>query len=121
MAKYYELLLAVLKVVAAVVLSQGPQNDQTISQARHFLEEYRSSIVAIFKRCAGIGNASNSNRDVLEALVDSFTVLISAAGFLDVKYPESHRMYLADFNSAKQKHRHANQGIKYFYKSRRSR
>lgn len=74
-----------LKIITAIVLSQGSQNEQTISQARHFLEEYRSSIVSIFKRCAGIGSAVKANREVLEALVDNFTVLISAAGFLDVR------------------------------------
>jgi nuclear pore complex protein Nup205 len=84
LTKYYELLLAMLKVIVAIVLSQGQQNEQTISQARHFLEEYRSSIVSIFKRSAGIGSVGKNNRDVLEALVDNFTILISAAGFLDV-------------------------------------
>jgi len=85
LANYYELLLAILKVITAIVLSQGPQNDQTISQARHFLEEYRSTIVSIFKRCAGIGGAADGNRETLESLVNNFTVLISAAGFLDVR------------------------------------
>lgn len=40
--------------------------------------------MAIFKRNAKIGNAQANTIHVLEELVDNFTVLITASGFLEV-------------------------------------
>ena len=84
LTKYFELLLSMLQIINAVVLSRGSENDQTVSQAQHFLHENRPCIVAVFKRNAKIGSIGRENDIVLERIVDNFTVLISASRFLDV-------------------------------------
>lgn len=87
---YFKLLLNIIHIINAIVLSRGQQNDQTLAQARHFLQEYRSSIMSIFKRSAKIGQpnemgiARGPNEELLEQLVDQFTVLIAASSFLEV-------------------------------------
>jgi len=84
-------LLDIIHIINAIVLSRGQQNDQTLAQARHFLQEYRSSIMSIFKRNAKIGQSfeasstGDPNKGLLEQLVDQFTVLIAASGFLEVR------------------------------------
>lgn len=84
--------MAVLQIINAVVLSRGPQNDQTISEARQFLQDNRPSTVAVFKRNAKIGVAgapskvADENEIVVMELVDNFTMLISATDFLAVSF-----------------------------------
>lgn len=73
-----------LQIINAVVLSRGAENDQTVSQAQHFLHENRPCIVAIFKRNAKIGSIGRDNEIVLGKLVNNFMILISASRFLDV-------------------------------------
>lgn len=83
--EYYKLLLAVLRVITSVVLSRGPQNKQTLEQARHFIAEYRPSMVAIFKRQAKIGAAMDRNVSItVDELVELYVLLVSSTGFLDV-------------------------------------
>lgn len=77
-------MLAILRVMNAIVISRGSQNDQTIAQVRQFLHEYRPAIVAVYKRSAKITSASEENEELLGALVDNFTILIGASGFLEV-------------------------------------
>jgi len=87
---YFKLLLDIIHIINAIVLSRGQQNDQTLAQARHFLQEYRSTSMSIFKRSAKIGQvnevgiARDPNEELLEQLVDQFTVLIAASSFLEV-------------------------------------
>lgn len=85
--KYYELMLAVLRVINAAVIARGRQNDQTVFQGREFLKESRQSMVAIFKRSvnvgAGLGGDARMAQDLSE-LVDCFTVLVEITGFLEV-------------------------------------
>ncbi|MCJ1310091.1 hypothetical protein MMC25_003752 [Agyrium rufum] len=52
--RYHILLLGFVKIVASLMLSQGPQNDRTIEQTRSFLVEYRPSVLATFKRQAKV-------------------------------------------------------------------
>ncbi|KAL8735507.1 MAG: hypothetical protein Q9181_002765 [Wetmoreana brouardii] len=90
LAKYYTLLLSILRVIAAAVASRGPQNSQTIDAVKSFLEENRALVVAVFKRQARIGAAVENSVvggggggvDV-EELVELFVMLISVTGFLD--------------------------------------
>lgn len=82
---FFDLMLAVLRVINAVVLSKGPQSEQTLRQARDFLRDVRPSVVGVFKRNAKIGTGKMDTGDDLTDLVDNFTVLISAAGFLEVR------------------------------------
>lgn len=83
--EYYKLLLSVLRLVTSVILSRGPQNEQTLEQARQFLAEYRPSMVAIFKRQAKIGAAMDRQISVtVEELVELYVLLVSTTGFLDV-------------------------------------
>lgn len=85
LTKYLELTLQLARIILSVVLSMGPQNDGTVTQARRFLHEYRPAIVGIFKRNAHIGSVAPGNEGLLEELVDCFTVLIEVVGFLEVK------------------------------------
>ncbi|KAL9081205.1 MAG: hypothetical protein Q9159_007383 [Coniocarpon cinnabarinum] len=81
--RYYELMLAILRVLNAAVVSQSSENEQTIHQARGFLHENRPCIMSIFKRSAGIGSHDSGNGDVLRELVDNFTALIIATDFME--------------------------------------
>ena len=83
--KFFDLMLSVLRVINAVVLSRGQQNERTIHDTRQFLTENRTSIVSIFKRNAGIGSAGvGLEGEVLNELVDQFTLLMSVTEFLEV-------------------------------------
>ncbi|TID18729.1 hypothetical protein E2P81_ATG05711 [Venturia nashicola] len=85
LSNYFDLMLAVLRIVNAVVLSRGNQNDQTVKLARDFLSENRASMVSVFKRhgrVGGLGVVGGKAID-LEELVEGFTLLISACGFLE--------------------------------------
>ncbi|KAH0547601.1 hypothetical protein FGG08_000326 [Glutinoglossum americanum] len=81
--KYYNLLLAVIRVINSAVLSKGSQNQHTIDQARRFLADNRYQIVAIFKRHAKIGGVHTDASGDLENIVESFTLLISMTKFLE--------------------------------------
>ncbi|KAB8360716.1 hypothetical protein FH972_024452 [Carpinus fangiana] len=82
---YFRLMLGMLRIVTTIVLSSGAENEQTIVAARGFLQQYRPSIVSVFKRSARIGSSDKSavNEELLGGLVDTFTILMSASGFLD--------------------------------------
>ncbi|KAL9603047.1 MAG: hypothetical protein Q9219_001411 [cf. Caloplaca sp. 3 TL-2023] len=84
LAKFYELLRSVLRVIAAVVMSRGSQNQQTIDQAKLFLSENRALIVAVFKRQARVGSASETSMIDVEELVELFVLLMAMTGFVDV-------------------------------------
>lgn len=90
---FFELMLAVLKIVAAVLMARGVENSQMKDMVRDFLSENRGSLVAVFKRNAKIGWRSNgaqpSEEDdamsvVLSECVDMYSLLISATGWLEV-------------------------------------
>ena len=87
--KYYELMLAVLRVINAAVLARGRNNDQTVYAAREFLKESRHSMVSIFKRSVNVGAGATGQDGVLaqdlSELVDCFTVLVDVTGFLEVR------------------------------------
>jgi nuclear pore complex protein Nup205 len=82
--KYFELLLALMRVIDTAVLALGPQNQQSIVQARSFILENRTPIVSIFKRHAKIGGTKAENAGDLEDLVESIVLLISMTDFLEV-------------------------------------
>lgn len=85
LTNYFDLMLAVLRIVNAVVISRGNQNDQTVKLARNFLGENRGSMVSVFKRYGRVGGLDVVGKGIdLEELVEGFTLLISACGFLEV-------------------------------------
>ncbi|KAL8710032.1 MAG: hypothetical protein Q9220_005303 [cf. Caloplaca sp. 1 TL-2023] len=87
LAKYYALLLSIVRVIAAVTTSRGPQNSQTLELAKTFLAENRSLVVAIFKRQARIGaGATDDERTAIDVddLVDLLLLLMTMTGFIDV-------------------------------------
>ena len=85
LSKYYRLLLSLTRVVTAIVLSRGPQNEQTINSAREFLVENRPLVVSIFKRQARIGGVTFDDEGVdIEDLVELLVLLIAITNFLDV-------------------------------------
>lgn len=83
-SKHYELLASVMRVVCAAVLSRGSQNQQTLGQGRKFLAENRLSILAVFKKSAGIGTGSVLSGQIIDELAESFMLLMTITGFLDV-------------------------------------
>lgn len=89
--KYHQLLLAVLRIIASIVISCGPQNAQAMEQARAFLVEYRPLMVATFKRQANIGalkeNSVEKSRP-LDEVVEHFVLLTNWTDFLQVRLPD---------------------------------
>ena len=67
-----------------MVLSRGPQNEQTLEQARRFLAENRLSVLAVLKKSAGLGVSTHSSMKSTEELADCYTLLMSVTGFIDV-------------------------------------
>lgn len=86
LSKYYRLLLSIARVIISVVLSRGPQNDQTIESAKGFLVENRPLVVSMFKRQARIGGVSFDDAGVvdIDELAGLFVLLIAVTDFLDV-------------------------------------
>lgn len=87
LSKYYRLLLSIVRVITSIVLSRGPQNQQTIESAKVFLTENRPLVVSMFKRQARIGGVSFDDAGIdIEELVELFMLLIEMTGFLDVGF-----------------------------------
>lgn len=92
--KHYSLLLRVTRVVGAAVLARGLQSQVTLIPARRFLTEYRTLIVQVLKKSAGISlhnvnvpggaGAGSKLEENVDELADAFMVLITATGFLEV-------------------------------------
>lgn len=97
--KYFELMLSMTRIINAVVISRGQLNDQVKLHARKFLKENRQTIVAIFKRYAKVGGLQVDSGTDLESLVDNFTLLISACGFIDVSGQKSRSQHLTKSTS----------------------
>jgi nuclear pore complex protein Nup205 len=90
---FFEIMLAVLKVIVTVLMARGVGNEQMKALVREFLSENRMSVVAVFKRNAKIGYAGKRASEdeggdeaegVLGELVDMYSLLISATGWLEV-------------------------------------
>lgn len=79
-----------MKVITSAVLSRGSQNEHTIEQGRKFLSENRSSILAVFKRSAGLATGTEVSEQSVNELADSFILLISVTAFLDVSGSKLH-------------------------------
>ena len=85
LSKYYRLLLSLTRVVTAIVISRGPQNEQTIESAKDFLVENRPLVVSMFKREARIGGVTFDDEGVdIEELVELLVLLIAMTDFLNV-------------------------------------
>jgi len=85
--KYHQLLLAVLRIIASIVISCGQQNTQTREQAKAFLIEYRPLMVATFKRQANIGGLREDDVGEyrpLDEVVEYFVLLTTLTDFLQV-------------------------------------
>jgi nuclear pore complex protein Nup205 len=83
-SKHYNLLAAVMRIICAALLSRGIQNEQSLDQGRRFLAENRLSILAVLKRSAGLGTGAEISEESIDELAESFMLLISVSGFLDV-------------------------------------
>jgi nuclear pore complex protein Nup205 len=81
---HYRLLAAVMRVICAAVLSRGSQNQQTLEHGRRFLSENRLSILAVLKKSAGLGNTTGVSQQSVDDLADSYMLLMSVTGFMDV-------------------------------------
>ncbi|EDN05953.1 hypothetical protein HCAG_02556 [Histoplasma mississippiense (nom. inval.)] len=83
--KYYDLLLAVMRVIVSAVFARGLHNKQLLDQTRTFLSGNRQIMVGIFKRYAKVGGLDGGEvSETLEDLVKSYVALIDAVGFLQI-------------------------------------
>lgn len=82
--KHYELLGSIMRVICTAVLSRGSQNEQTLDQGRIFLLDNRLSILAVLKKSAGIGARAGSSEQSIDDLAESYMLLMSVTGFLEV-------------------------------------
>ncbi|KAF4625380.1 hypothetical protein G7Y89_g12787 [Cudoniella acicularis] len=81
-SKHYSLLAAIMRIICAVLLSRGAQNQQSLELGRRFLAENRLSILAVLKKSAGlVAGVQVSER--IEELADSFMLLVTFTGFLE--------------------------------------
>lgn len=87
-------MLSVLRVINSVLVTRGPQNEACRETGRQFIVENRPSIVAIFKRQAGVGGyggvAKGKEAEAMQAqldeLADNLCVLIHVTGFVEVSF-----------------------------------
>ncbi|POS87792.1 hypothetical protein EPUL_001653 [Erysiphe pulchra] len=89
--KYYSMLVAVMRIICAIVLSRGPQNQQTLNHTRKFLSTNRLSILSILKKSAGLGAKNNTSSDTVNDLTDLILFLISYTGFLEIGYENTRK------------------------------
>ena len=75
-----------MRVICAAVLSRGSQNEQTLEQGRHFLSDNRLSILAVLKKSAGISAMADKSADIISQLAESYMLLMSLTGFLEVSF-----------------------------------
>lgn len=102
--KHYDLLIAFMRVINCCVLSRGPQNEQTLAQAKKFISDNRLWMLTVFKRSAGAAAVGDSVlEDSVDELAEAYMLLISTSGFLDVSansHVDAHmRMNLSSLNS----------------------
>lgn len=84
--KYYDLLDSVLRVIVTAAFSRGFHNEQMVEQTRGFLTENRQSMVGIFKRFAKIGGSGAADHhNSLTSIAKSYTALVAATDFLEVR------------------------------------
>jgi nuclear pore complex protein Nup205 len=85
--KYFDLLIALMRVIIGCVSSRGQQNEQTLTQAKKFISDNRLTILTIFKRSAGIGSPVDEKLQMsIEDLADAYMMLMTLSRFLDVSY-----------------------------------
>ena len=93
--------MSIVRVITSIVLSRGPQNEQTIESTKVFLTENRPLVVSMFKRQARIGGVSFDDAGVdIEELVELFMLLIEMTGFLDVGYADEYLITRAEADIA---------------------
>lgn len=86
LVQFYRLLASLLQVITSVVLAKGPRNQQTAAQARAFLQENRFCMQAVFKRASKLGKTAGPPEEEVFELVQGFSTLIAASGFLEVSF-----------------------------------
>jgi nuclear pore complex protein Nup205 len=79
-----------MRVICTVILSRGPQNEQTLEQGRRFLADNRLSTLAVLKKSAGLGIGADGSTKSIDELADSYMLLMSVTGFLDVSASPFH-------------------------------
>lgn len=82
--KHYDLLSAIVRILCAVIISRGSQNQQTIEQGHKFLSENRLSILSVLKKSAGLGSPVGASAQSIDELAESYMLLISITDFVDV-------------------------------------
>lgn len=86
---YYELLLAVIRIINACVVSRGAQNEHTLAEGRKFIVENRTSMMTVMKKHAGIGAVDKALELDIGDLAEAYMVLMSVTDFLKVSIFDS--------------------------------
>lgn len=72
-----------MRVICAAILSRGAQNQQTLQLGRSFLNENKRTINEVLKKSAGLA-AHVEVTEQIEELADSFMLLMTFTGFIEV-------------------------------------
>ncbi|EMC97803.1 hypothetical protein BAUCODRAFT_146420 [Baudoinia panamericana UAMH 10762] len=83
LVEFYKLLAAVLRAVAAIVLSHGSNNNATKQEAKRFLQHNRYSMQAVFKRTSAIQKTSGPPEKEALNVAQEFSRLMLLTGFLE--------------------------------------
>lgn len=97
MAHYHNLLTHLTRLVLAVTVSKGAENEGMMREARGFCSEYRGLICAVFKRSAGVGlmgresvrEGNEKGEGRLRELAETLMVLVSVCGWVESEEGES--------------------------------
>lgn len=105
---HYKLLTCLMRLILAITISRGFDNEQSIFAGRKFLSENRSCVLNVLKRAAGRNlqdvpqSADLGSAREVEDLADAFMCLISAVGFIEVSCMFVLVLDAADSGSTKQ-------------------
>jgi len=94
---HYSLLSSLMRLICAIVLSRGPENEQTLDLGRTFLTDNKLSVIAVLKKSAGIGTRGEVSAQSVAELADSYMLLMSITGFLDLEEATPKRPSLKAF------------------------
>ena len=88
--RFYELVVDILQVIAAIAMSCGPQNQHVITTISSFLANNRPLMVGVFKRQAKIvayqnGAAEAEAEAALKEAAELYVLLVSLTGFTEVR------------------------------------
>nr|OQO25403.1 hypothetical protein B0A51_08472 [Rachicladosporium sp. CCFEE 5018] len=85
--QFYRLLSVVLRVVTAVVVSKGPSNGSVLHQAKAFLTQNRTCMMAVFKRVSKLDRTAGPPEVEAKEVAEEFGRLVVISGWLEDDEP----------------------------------